>query len=1376
MTTQYLLHFLGSLFIVSLLKSTISHAETVPCHLQDEVLSCQLRILQESGEGSEHLLDSSELRNVKSLKVKCSNLFYFESHLKSEHFGNLPSLEDLTIEYCKIRRLPPRAFSGLSSLKRLSIQTHNSEWSSVLMEMESHSLFNLNKVEELNLAYNNIWFLPQNELCHTENLRLLNLSHNHFVEMSDMKLMSTNGNYGQESLDACGLKLKVLDLSHNLLSAVKTSDLIEFEGFLEELHLEYNQIGILSEDSLVGLRALKSIDVSHNRLVALPPTIFRNSTGLESISVVNNSLTLLTPGLFKFCKSLVSLNLSRNSISSQLLSPDTFSGLQSLKVLDLSFNELTNLKKGLWSALESLEVLNLSNNRLHIAKESSLFPVMLKSLFLSHNDLVEMNVEAFSGLFHLESLSLDNNKFKDFPISTNNEQGAFLKDASLTLEDLTLSGNYLKKIPEFVKPLLNLRTLDLGENEIANLDSTDLNSLSNLYGLRLASNTLNHIAADVFINCTSIHVLNLAHNALNEIEKGAFDGLKSSLKALRLDNNNLKDMNGLLSGLEQLQWLNISSNDLQWFDYAFIPSSLEWLDLRRNAIEELGNYYTLLSRFNLKTLDAGHNYIKKLTKSSLPSSLEVISLNDNEIQFLEEHIFANKNNLIKVDLRNNELDSLSLDALTIGKVINQKDLPEFHLSGNPFNCDCNLEWLPRNHEISISGHHPKVIDLDQIYCSGEDNMPISSKKPEDFICQYKTHCFSLCMCCDFYACDCRMQCPEGCNCFHDAEWNTNIIECSSKSRTDVPLLIPMDATDIYLDGNNLTHVDSQSFIGRKRVASLYLNNSAIISISGQTLSGLSNLKVLHLENNEIREIIGDEFHFLSSLRELYLNNNNLIRIAALAFENLANLVFLRLDGNLLTSFPVWDLTRHNPFLNRLYVGENMWSCECEFARPFQRFLYQHVHKIRDGGHIQCFSDNFVSHDVDISTPISPCAKLKKDFRSNRLENTAISTQNHNNLIPIIASVILVAIVTLIGFLSLCVFKSKIKTWLYDKSTEIYESSRRSNTSTVSLGEANVGASKLFDVYVSYASQDCDFVDQSLAPTLEHGNTSYRLCLHQRDFPPTVSLYDTVAVATESSSRVLIILSKAYVHTEWPRMKAPLKNALQNKFCKLIILQLEDIDEDELGSSEPELKQYLKVCATVRWGSPGFLNKLRFFLPEPVFLTFQRNVTLRTLQPQPPSVGINGSNNNNNDPSWAYTVMRRSSESPSHHPSMPNALLCPKYSLTTDPNPSSSSVMGGSVYSHHTYQSIPELAHLEGGGQRHVYHTLEPSKFLLSQSQSIYLNKNLDIVKSTSSSSGLEDCDESIQVCHNHTNSTSSGVQLIPRQGSNGANENNEYVV
>ena len=47
--------------------------------------------------------------------------------------------------------------------------------------------------------------------------------------------------------------------------------------------------------------------------------------------------------------------------------------------------------------------------------------------------------------------------------------------------------------------------------------------------------------------------------------------------------------------------------------------------------------------------------------------------------------------------------------------------------------------------------------------------------------------------------------------------------------------------------------------------------------------------------------------------------------------------------------------------------------------------------------------------------------------------------------------------------------------------------------------------------------------------------------------------------------------------------------------------------------DSELAQYIRTCPTIKWGAAGFLNKLRFFLPEPAFLTFQRNITLRTLR-------------------------------------------------------------------------------------------------------------------------------------------------------------------
>ena len=82
---------------------------------------------------------------------------------------------------------------------------------------------------------------------------------------------------------------------------------------------------------------------------------------------------------------------------------------------------------------------------------------------------------------------------------------------------------------------------------------------------------------------------------------------------------------------------------------------------------------------------------------------------------------------------------------------------------------------------------PSVKDWHQLQCTLNNRGPLqnasialSQVRPSEFLCSYETHCFALCMCCDFFACDCRMKCSEGCDCFHDQTWSSNIIECGRR--------------------------------------------------------------------------------------------------------------------------------------------------------------------------------------------------------------------------------------------------------------------------------------------------------------------------------------------------------------------------------------------------------------------------------------------------------------------------------------------------------------------------------------------------------------------------------------------------------------------
>ena len=258
------------------------------------------------------------------------------------------------------------------------------------------------------------------------------------------------------------------------------------------------------------------------------------------------------------------------------------------------------------------------------------------------------------------------------------------------------------------------------------------------------------------------------------------------------------------------------------------------------------------------------------------------------------------------------------------------------------------------------------------------------------------------------------------------------------------------------------------------------------------------------------------------------------------------------------------------------------------------------------------------------------------------------------------------------------FRKKIKTWLYNKSSEIYDSSRGSCIS-------EQGKAKLFDVFLCYCNMDGEFVDHTLAPTLEHGATSYRLCLHQRDFQPNASIYDNVTLASETSSRILVVLSKAFLSSQWMHVKAPLRNSIQGHDNKIVFLLLDDLRPEDL---DLDLKHYLKVCASVKWGSPGFMNKLRFFLPEPAIQTFQRSVTLRTLHHS-----VTGGSNPQN---------------PNQSPVESSPMGSVNTQTTSVYHP----------YSQHTYQSIPEA---------HIYHTLDPMEAVKPPVSAVYINKNLELI-------------------------------------------------
>ena len=614
-------------------------------------LWCSLRTLNAQNNTTDVWLQSSN--RAKRISVQCSDVFFYESILRTNHFGYLPNLAILQLEYCKIRRIPSLAFSGLSGLRDLVIRTHNSEWSAMVMELEADAFTGLNNLHHLNLTQNNLWTAPRSTFCGLHSLRVLNLSVNFLQDVNEL------------GFNQCKIPLEKLDLSYNSLAAIPAHAFSQLSS-LELLRLDNNRLNILEDQAFSDLRQLKVLSLANNELVALPPELFEAdptssaampASRLEELYLQNNSLSVLAPGLFNPLEHLLVLNLSRNELTNDWVTSSSLRPLVRLVALDMSHNKLTKLDQSMLSGLTALQILNVGDNNIHtVSANTFLFQHNLHILLLSHNDLETLHPRAVAGLPVLNSLSLDHNQLRSLHRNA-------LRNCS-SLQDLALNNNLLEEVPKAIRPLTLLRTLDIGENRIANIRSKDLDGLHNLYGLRLAGNGIQNLQDDVFKSVSTLQVLNLAHNNIQKMNHSVFNPLKE-LRMLRMDNNKLQDINGLLQAQADLQWLNVSANQLQWFDYAFIPRSLKWLDLHQNEIEELGNYYSVGDGYKLTTLDASQNHIKKLSPLSLPPSLEYVILNENRLSIIEPNTFVNKMNLSRVDLTSNHLERLDLSSLAI---------------------------------------------------------------------------------------------------------------------------------------------------------------------------------------------------------------------------------------------------------------------------------------------------------------------------------------------------------------------------------------------------------------------------------------------------------------------------------------------------------------------------------------------------------------------------------------------------------------------------------------------------------------------------------------------------------------------------------------
>ncbi len=1169
---------------------------------------------------------------TRSLTVRCRQPDLL-STLEPEAFSSLGrDLLDLSLEGCNVATLPSGAFAGLRNLRQLRVVSARAS----LLAVERGALSGMPALERLELAGGGLVALPPRELCNLPQLRVLNVS--------DNEVASINHMLGSEEEEECLQRLEILDLSSNKITSLRADKSLGLLRELRELKLSSNSLLQLS--TLPTMNSLQVLDLSDNQLTALPADAFKNvSTTLRALNLAQNSLVALEESAFDGLAALEILNLSANSLQSVVAKH--LKDLNSLTELDLSANALRRIEPDLFaSSSQNLEALLLDNNRLENLPFSPL--PKLRVLRASNNQV--HNVGEPMSFPQLTHLHLSGNGLR----SVRND--AFANCTQILVLDL--SHNDLIEAPVALASLSVLQTLDLSHNAIGDLKGASILDKTHLWRLQLSHNNLKNLTAGLLAKLNALQVLDVSSNDIATVDRGSFDE-NSLLQAIRLDGNKLSSMDGLFHNLPLLTWLNISDNQISEFDYAMVPRGLHWLDLSHNSVQKLGNYFDLTSEMSLEILDASFNQLEQLGPNSIPDGVETLLVNDNRIGQIVPYTFFKKTRLTKVDLTVNDLRTVDRNALRLSSEVTR--LPDFYMGGNPIECDCHMVWFKSINSATTLQNYPLIQDIESLYCRlvytrEVSFIPLVEARAEQFLCPYETHCFALCKCCDFDACDCEMSCPDNCTCYHDNSWSKNIAVCSSQGFADLPEQLPMDATEIFLDGNDLTELDSHTFIGRKNLHVLHLNHSHISAIQNKTFNGLRSLSVLHLEGNQLSALRGFEFESLSGLRELYLQDNFISSIHSATFKALRSLEVLHLHGNRIIDFPVWQLA-FNPFLVSVRLAENLWSCDCEFMERFRSWMSVYSSKIFDAESVSCVSNDSGMSDLRVADfDVSTCTghnAINGAVATTRVQEANSATEEE--FLPLLAAALASVALLLLLLLAAFVHRQTLRVWIHSRfGVRVFDSSFSheddlleagtldSVASSASSGSVG-GVQKLFDIFVSYSPKDEVFVREALAAELEQRG-QYRLCLHHRDVASHAFVADTVVQATEASRRTLIVLSQNFLRSEWSRYdyKSGLHQALRSnggeqQRRKAIVVTLGDISPNS-RDLDPDLRLYLKTGLVLNWGDRLFWQKLRYALPD-VPLTKLVAEKLKSASPplQQPSAANNAEEHYYQQPRYATYV-------------------------------------------------------------------------------------------------------------------------------------------